>query len=617
MSEAPSTGWLGTVPQFQASRPELIADQLRDFVVFDLSLPVSRSQVHSWQHWTRALGQSLRDLQIRHDFNLEDHSVALEYCIPRERGRRVDAIVFGRGVVVIIEFKGAHRLIAEDTDQLRSYARDIVNYHLKSQDLRISSFLVLSQWNEKPIINEDIQIMSEHQFSDALYRILRTGSGDLVDAAEWCSSPYQPLPSLTAAARSVFNKEPLPRIKRAASADVPRTVERLVAIATEAAKSNTKHLALVTGVPGAGKTLAGLSLAYSEALPETDSGTRGLLLSGNGPLVDVLQHTLRSKVFVQDVHAFLKNYGQSKRKVPPERCLIFDEAQRAWDAARVQEKRPGGQSEPAEMIAIAERQKGWTLVCALVGEGQAIHLGEETGLEMWAEAVRKSPSAWTVHVPPHLSRLFDGLAPEVDRTLHLDVPMRSHVAEGHARFVEAILSADASAARTLGAAVVRNGFQLYVTRQADRAFSYVRQRYAGNEDARYGLFQSSRSKTWVAMGIEAPSSRDFHAGLWYTEKASCAFSCCQLSVAATEFTSQGLEVDFGVIGWGRDLLIRDGTWTSDNLTRGARNGHQLRINSYRVLLTRYRDGLIVYLPSDHEFDETEEYFKSSGFHSLL
>src|SRR5699024_11537373 len=46
-------------------------------------------------------------------------------------------------------------------------------------------------------------------------------------------------------------------------------------------RNQTQHLILVSGVPGAGKTFVGLNLAHTM--------DNAVYLSGNGPLVDVLQ----------------------------------------------------------------------------------------------------------------------------------------------------------------------------------------------------------------------------------------------------------------------------------------------------------------------------------------
>ena len=54
------------------------------------------------------------------------------------------------------------------------------------------------------------------------------------------------------------------------------------------------------------------------------------------------------------------------------------------------------------MFEVAERIPDYTVMLALIGEGQEIHLGEEAGIEQWSEAVRGAQEAWTVHLPERL-----------------------------------------------------------------------------------------------------------------------------------------------------------------------------------------------------------------------
>jgi DNA helicase IV len=95
---------------------------------------------------------------------------------------------------------------------------------------------------------------------------------------------YEPLPALVAAARRIFEHEPLPQIRRARSAGIPEALESLQRIAGQAQRSGERHLALVTGVPGAGKTLVGLQFVYLTRFSEDEAERPAVFLSGNGPL---------------------------------------------------------------------------------------------------------------------------------------------------------------------------------------------------------------------------------------------------------------------------------------------------------------------------------------------
>ena len=105
-------------------------------------------------------------------------------------------------------------------------------------------------------------------------------------------------------------------------------------------------------------------------------------------------------------------------------------------------------------------------------------------------------------------------------------------------------------------------------------------------------------------------------GPWYNSEPSDPLSCCQLETVATEFSSQGLELDFSLVGWGSDLLWDNNSWSMAH-SRGTRGKvydlMQLRKNVYRVLLTRGRDGTIIYVPADSRYDTTYKKLEAVGF----
>ena len=111
------------------------------------------------------------------------------------------------------------------------------------------------------------------------------------------------------------------------------------------------------------------------------------ILSGNGPLVQVLQNELKGgggggAAFVRPIKAYVERYSSRPGLVPPKHVLIFDEAQRAFDAAQVAATHAGqgdGKSEPEHFVEFAERVPEWCVVVGLIGSGQEIHIGEEAG----------------------------------------------------------------------------------------------------------------------------------------------------------------------------------------------------------------------------------------------
>jgi hypothetical protein len=431
-------------------------------------------------------------------------------------------------------------------------------------------------------------------------------------------SDYVPLPNLVEAARTIFRHEPLPQIRRAQSAGIPETIAELLRIADEAQNRQERHLALVTGVPGAGKTLVGLQFVYSSHF-EGASRT-AVFLSGNGPLVKVLQHALKSSVFVQDVHGFLKTYGGSRRHQPEEHIWVYDEAQRAWDAERVQGKRGHSASEPEDFLRIGVRMNGWAMMVGLIGEGQEIHLGEEAGLGQWNQAIAAAGGNWTVHCPTKLAQMFPAAKAVCMRNqLDLTASLRSHLAEDVQTWVRHLLDGNLTAAAQTAGAVRGQGFEMYATREIEVAKRYVRERYAGNHDKRYGLLASSKAKNLEQHGIHNGFNftKVLKEGPWYNDPPDSRLSCCALHDVATEFACQGLELDFPIVAWGNDLTWNETRWVSPPQPRfQARDPHSLRLNSYRVLLSRGRDGFVVFVPDEPGMTATYTALIRAGLRAL-
>jgi len=543
-------------------------------------------------------------------------AVIFEYELPRERGRRPDVVILTGSQVLVLEFKESGVLLQAHVDQVAAYARDLRHYHAGSHDKLVDPILVLTRSLGSRRDVGEVAVVNPQGLIDAITPLERRAPDEPVDIEAWISADYSPLPSLVSAARRIFEHEPLPQIRKAQSAGIPDTIARLVAAANQAREGQELHLALITGVPGSGKTLVGLQFVYENHFGDTGSKRSAVFLSGNGPLVDVLQYALQSKVFVQDVHGFLKQYGGTSGRTPEEHVWVYDEAQRAWDAARVREKRGHDHSEPEDFLSIGSRKRSWALMVGLIGEGQEIHLGEEAGLAQWNDAIQSTSDPWVVHCPSKIAGVFSAASRlELDEALDLNMSLRTHLAEDVQGWVQDLLDGSLEAAAVHSGRMEKQGFRLYLTRDLQRATSYVRERYRLEEDKRYGFLGSSKGRM-NSFGIptDYQSTLRMKIGPWYYDHPDSLGSCCQLQSAATEFQCQGLELDLPIVGWGQDLHWEGRAWQSPPQRRSqARDPHKLRLNSYRVLLTRGRDGSVLYVPdAGAAFDTDYEALHRSG-----
>jgi DUF2075 family protein len=569
----------------------------------------SRSQLIAWDEEGAIMRASLRDVCVAEP-TATSWGVAFEFELPLENGRRPDVVVLAGQSIVVLEFKQDPVPRPAFVDQVEGYSRDLAEYHEASHDRNVGAVLVLTG-ARAPVTEATVAVVDPPSVAGML---LSHHAGGSIDLDSWLTSPYAPLPSLITAARRIFQHEPLPAVRRALSSGIPDAVELLGRLAETASDDGGRLLAFLAGVPGSGKTLAGLTLVYERAARMSAA----TFLSGNGPLVEVLRDALQSKAFVRDLHAFIKMYGLSDR-VPNEHVIVFDEAQRAWDRGYMAHKHGVEHSEPDLLIQVGERLPGWSVLVGLVGDGQEIHAGEEAGIAQWREATSRPNASerWRVHCPPRLGGSFAGLDVTEHAALDLTVTLRSRRADRLHQWVAALLEGRLAAAARQALNIRAEAFPLYLTRDLEDAKSYARDRYETEPDARFGLLASSRTQSFLPkFGVDSswPATKRVKLARWYNEALGHPLSCCALEDVVTEFGCQGLELDLPIVCWGNDMVWDGRDW----IVRPVRaryplkDNDQLRRNAYRVLLTRGRDGLVVYLPPDEQLDLTEHALLAAG-----
>jgi hypothetical protein len=630
-------GWESDFPTFREALPSVVRERLHAFVA-----DATPEQIRAWTEAIPPLQTEIEEVLATSSLAAR-YSTILEYELPME-SRRPDVVLLVGAGVVVIELKGKKVPSQADIDQASAYARDLRCYHRECANRSVVPVLVPTRARGYQSFEVGVHIMGPDALDSLIEQVASDEPANTLEREAFLSGEaYCPLPTLVEAARELFARHDVRWNQRARAATDP-AVNCITRIVHEAAASRSRHLILLTGVPGAGKTLVGLRTVhapYLDDLAVERAGARptspAVFLSGNGPLVEVLQYELRAaggdgKAFVRGVKEYVKRYTSKRSLVPPEHVLVFDEAQRAFDAEMVFEKHPGlaPKSEAEHFIEFAERVPEWCVVIGLVGTGQEIHRGEEGGLIQWRWAVEKSSRAneWTVHAPSSVARLLESpsIRPTRDDALNLDTVLRSHAAGDLHLFVGDLLSPQpASSIRVRAERLERDGFHWRLTRSLNDAKSYLRERYESDASARFGMIASSKDKDLERFDIpnDFQSTKRMRLGPWYGDDESDyeKRSCRHLVDCVTEFGAQGLELDATLLAWGTDLLLVDGQW-SNAYARGYQKGKQvkdplqLRVNAYRVLLTRARDACVVFIPPLALLDETHQYLSDSGFRTL-
>jgi len=588
-------------------------------------------------------------------------SLLLEYPIPR-RSKRLDGVLLAFDVIFCLEFKTQDKSHTLQTDrQVEDYALDLRDFHHGSRHRHIVPIAIVpkapSQKNHdhnSTDIVRDVKRANSSDLASILFSAFETEhrpKSEPIDPVVWDSSPYRPVPTIIEAAEVLFAGHNVQEIAHsyAGAKNLTTTSDCLVDEIQRAQRCGRKVICFVTGVPGAGKTLAGLNVVHNPALRQ-NGRPAGIFLSGNAPLVKVVSaaitrdHKRRMKetdgnrivsTFIQNVHIFIREGLEKADKPPIEKVAIFDEAQRAWNADQNRKKNGLDISEPETMLRIMDRHPDWSVIIALVGGGQEIHNGE-AGLSEWGKTLRDKFPNWEVVVSPKVlekdastagHQLFgDGSSKSIvirhEPSLHLDINLRSFRAQNFTEWVDAILSGDSKKAATIIPKL--ENFPFALTRSLATARTWLREKARGKQHA--GLVASSGALRLRANGIELSSgfrqgNRDMFVH-WFLANPPDVRSSNQLEIAASEFECQGLELDWVGLCWGGDLSFAasDACWNYRYFS-GTRWGtmkseidRQYLLNTYRVLLTRARRGLIIWVPEGIVSDETHlpEFFDSTA-----
>lgn len=589
-------------------------------------------------------------------------SIYFEYSIPR-MGKRIDVLLVIRSVIFILEFKvGEKEFHSHSIDQVWDYALDLKNFHETSHDKLIAPILIATQakrsYSTISITPQNDQLLipilcNSESLLNTIQNVLDFCQDDeSINIQNWEKGRYHPTPTIIEAAMALYNNHSVANISRsdASAINLSQTSEAVSEIIRYSKENSEKAICFVTGVPGAGKTLVGLNIATTHINKEDE--LYSVFLSGNGPLVSILQEALaRDKVkraqdkgekikkgtarsdvkaFIQIVHHF-RDEGLKDGSPPVEHVALFDEAQRAWtldQTAKFMREKKGRSdfkmSEPEFLISCLDRHPDWAVVVCLVGGGQEINTGE-AGISEWIEALERSFPDWKIYISDRLTdseyNAEDILRkikhrPNVDYSdsLHLSVSMRSFRAENVSLLVKQILDLDIENAK-LTLKELNDKYPIVITRNLTKAKQWLKSKARGSE--RYGIVVSSQAQRLKPYAIDVKSPIDpIH---WFLDGKEDVRSSYYLEDVATEFHVQGLELDWACVAWDGDFRYSSNGWEQYSFV-GSKWNHIHKAerklylkNAYRVLLTRARQGMVIVVPSGDTEDPTRnpDYYNST------
>ncbi|HBJ85793.1 MAG: DUF2075 domain-containing protein [Prosthecobacter sp.] len=619
------------------------------------------SQTTAWQEQLAALRSTCDWLRVNKPES-GTWALLLEYPIPR-RQKRIDTVVLSKQRIYCLEFKtGGQKLARSASNQVEDYALDLRDFHAVSLGREIVPAVVCRQFASDSNSSAGSSVAESDlvkapvvcDYASLGQFLLKQESppetiAEAINPQAWDHSAYKPVPTILEAAEVLFAEHDVRDIAEA-SADkqnLSLTSDFLLSVVERAQRVGEKVVCILTGVPGAGKTLAGLNLAHNPAIRAAGL-PNAVFLSGNGPLVRVVSAALTASTlappdakrkvgtFIQNVHTYIRD-GLRVDAAPHENIAVFDEAQRAWDAAHVARRysqlRQRGfdvlgaafdsMSEPEMMLRVMDKHPRWAVLVALVGGGQEINDGE-AGLEEWGRTLSTQFPHWRIAASPAVlpggaglsgHRLFHDVIPESSSVeaaaaLHLAVSIRSYRAEALSAWVDAVLSGDSAAAALLAQQLAH--YPLRLTRDLSAARKWLCQQCRG--ERRSGLLASAGALRLRAEGVELSPGFRGNKGQyenWFLNPDGDCRASNQLEVAASQFECQGLEIDWGGLCWGEDFLWQpDNCWCYSRLNGASRgrvpreNKQRYVRNAYRVLLTRAREGMVIFVPKGNDTDPT-------------
>ncbi|EEL47985.1 DNA/RNA helicase domain-containing protein [Bacillus cereus] len=578
---------------------------------------ISEEQRNAWEDCFICLQNSLEKIN-------PDYFLIFEYRLKYEGGRRPDVILLTDNEVVILEFKEAKFKKQTQVDQVIGYAQDIKFYHCESRGMIVKPVVVLTGGNKNvnmdkrpnnyEMTDSGVQICGVRKLEEYLLNNVN-GKGVTVDQVNrWLESESSLLPNVMEACEDIFDRQ-LERLQSVSNPALETTLEYIKGLSNkhwealkEKAESRTHMVVFVTGVPGAGKTLLAMRLV-------NESRRKSIYVTGNGPLLEVLSYRLdkeyekRTGEKASPSKQCFKNVYNFEFEDSQFDIVAFDEGQRVWNMERMSERRQTKMSESDLILKNLEENRERSILFVFVGEGQAIHAGEKNNISLWVDALN-SPNRskeWKVLCPPKLNSAFvdcRNLVDDKERDL-LDIKtsIRQHRVKNLnvGELINTILDFPQKVEEINNQVKQLDGFNIYLTKDVNLAKKHCEEVYEKSVKSRYGLTASSKGDKFLKkydINCSYDATKDINTGAWYYENKGTIGSCCNFDEVTTEFQTQGLELDMPIVCWSDDLLWCDG-WKPKGKNEIEK---AYRINAYRVLLTRGRDGLIIYVPNEQRLE---------------
>lgn len=594
---------------------------LRNKKIDEKDMNISESQVKAWKDCFKFLKENLTGINKNID-------LLFEYSLPGTIHERPDVIILTEKKLIILEFKRKKRPENEDISQVLRYKEWIKNFHstTKERNLKIKEYIVCTFPYSNPYQERGVNILTSETFNDTLKKELEREMETTPSIInKWIHSSMTIMPDMLKAIELLYKENKLPYISDVNKQCLNTVKEYIKEVYqnskdlknSKIKKKNTKLVIVVDGVPGAGKTALGFNIIHTA---NKKGKLNAVYITGNGPLVDVLSYQLNNIIencaAAPNIIRSMKNFKSKHNNNNDDKnvkILVFDEAQRAWDKHENNESEPKILLEAGNQIA---NKYEYAIILVLFGNKQYIYKGEEGGLSLWLKAIEESED-WNILLSDNLNKQIDKNEftkkerRRIDKRLYLSTSIRGN-SNDCSKWVNEIISDESIEDIKKEFEKINNtSFTIYLTRSQEKVKSYCEKL---DENKSFGIFVSNFSSEKNIIF----NNRDNTAyGKWFLGESK------NLSAYCSVFGCQGLELDYPIIKFSNDYTRKNGKWIYggkkyENAINSKiyQNPEDIVENNYRVLLTRGRYGMILFIPENKIFDETYEYFKSMGIKEL-
>lgn len=644
--------YFGSREEFLTASNITIANQLAGRAA-DESLDVESYQNEEWRASIDLLQRTLdQRIPVLREALLSEYGQLVKHVILefdfRRRGLRMDCLLLGAGVLFVIEFKRS-KIQASDRDQVMTYAVNLLEFHSITRELaqgikgmivvpvialtsgKASSDVIwpgLGQYNWEAAAARPLEC-DAHGLGEAIKLGFENRRSDVeIPIFEWLKSPFSPSSSILDATLSLYGNHDVSAIQAHAAPkeEIDKSTCEIREIIDQVLSQKEYHVIFLSGAPGAGKTLVGLDLVMRGS-----RSNESVFVTGNAPLVEVLSKALQKSYVSQGrnaelwaqtgyrrasaaivssaagfkivkAHSFLGKRTEGHRQADG-RVLVFDEAQRTYEKGRIvlREKLPDHEADLILDTQKASYPEEGAVIVALVGHNQAINSGE-LGITAWLEAINRKE--WTFSIADETLEL----AEIGDASRWINHPARRRLNNGHLRqsmrfyrnskveeWVSLVLSGHTEEAAGLSKELDQNDSAILITRNLVEARLWTRRHTVGNQ--RSGIIASSQARRLAAEGVFVDYKPDI--ANWMLSPSSDVRSSNALETAQNQFQVQGMELDHCIVCWDADLRRESNRWVAYKLNGSKWNKDNqtaVALNSYRVLLTRARKGMVVFVP---------------------